>query len=123
MTGALAEPRPADLRKASTMASLTVATTQFALRPETSVEGYLTHTEDLVRQAVAQGAEVVVFPELASTGLLAAIADHQVTTQTITSDYWQALPVHLQPLVEGIADSQPTKKAQVARRKISRTRT
>jgi predicted amidohydrolase len=86
------------------MASLTVATTQFALRPETSVEKYLAHTEDLVRQAVAQDAEVVVFPELASTGLLAAITDHPVTTETITADYWQALPGHLGPLVEGISD-------------------
>ncbi len=45
-----------------------------------------------MRLSVEQGAELVLFPELASTGLLGAIDDHEVTTKSITSDYWSVLP-------------------------------
>ena len=69
-----------------TKASLKVATTQFELRPENSLQEYLGHMEGLVKRAAEQEAELVLFPELASTGLLGAIDDHEVTTATITSD-------------------------------------
>jgi predicted amidohydrolase len=85
------------------MASLTVATTQLDLRAEATVDGFVGHLDQLVRQAASRGAEVVVFPELASTGLLGAIT-HKVTTQTITADYWEVLPRHLDPIVDGIVD-------------------
>lgn len=75
-----------------TKATLKVASTQFQLRPERDLKQYLTHMEELVRQAAEQGAELVLFPELASTGLLGAVKDHEVTTATITSDYWDFLP-------------------------------
>ena len=91
------------LRKAKPMPSLTVATTQFALRQESNVDEFLDHMDRLVSQAVARGAEVVVFPELASTGLLASITGHQVTTQSITADYWEELPAHLGPIMHGIS--------------------
>ncbi|MDQ0664622.1 putative amidohydrolase [Arthrobacter ulcerisalmonis] len=75
-----------------TKTTLKVASTQFQLRPERDLKQYLTHMEELVRQAAEQGAELVLFPELASTGLLGAVTDHEVTTATITSDYWDFLP-------------------------------
>jgi predicted amidohydrolase len=86
------------------MASLTVATTQLDLRLEATVEGFLSHLDQLVRQAASQGADVVVLPELASTGLLGAITTHEVTTETITADYWEVLPRYLDPIVDGILD-------------------
>ncbi|WP_411374907.1 nitrilase-related carbon-nitrogen hydrolase [Arthrobacter sp. MPF02] len=85
-----------------TKASLRVATTQLQLRPETSLQAYLNHMDGLVKRASAQGAELVLFPELASTGLLAAIEDHEVTTATITSDYWKFLPMFTNDIVNGI---------------------
>lgn len=84
------------------MSTLKVATTQFQLRAERSLEGFLTHVEDSVRQAAEQGAELILFPELASTGLLAGIDGHVVTTATISSDYWNELPPLLEPLIQGL---------------------
>lgn len=75
-----------------TTASLKVATAQFQLRSEKSLEQFLGHMEEIVARAAARRAAIVLFPELASTGLLGSIADHEVTTETITSDYWKALP-------------------------------
>jgi predicted amidohydrolase len=85
------------------MADLTVATTQFELRAETSLAAFLEHMEHLVQQAAERGAEVVLFPELASTGLLAAITSHQTTTQTITADYREILSVHTDAIVDAIS--------------------
>jgi predicted amidohydrolase len=85
------------------MASLTVAAVQLGLRAESSVEGFLNHLAGLVREAARQGAEAVLFPELASTGLLGAIADHSVTTESITSDYWDVLPAFTDGIVDGLS--------------------
>jgi predicted amidohydrolase len=85
-----------------TKASLKVATTQFELRPEKSLQEYLGHMEGLVKRAAEQKAELVLFPELASTGLLGAIDDHEVTTATITSDYWKFLPEFTDAIVHDL---------------------
>jgi predicted amidohydrolase len=82
--------------------TLKVATSQFGLRREESVEGFVDHLEQLVARAATAHAELVVFPELASTGLLASITGHQVTTQTVPSDYWNELPALTQQIVEGV---------------------
>jgi predicted amidohydrolase len=84
------------------MASLTVATVQFALEAEETVEGFLEHVDSLAGQAAARGASVVLFPELASTGLLASISDHEVTTETVASDYWKVLPQYTDQIVDGL---------------------
>lgn len=81
--------------------TLTIAVTQFELRPERTLEDFLAHVESRVAQAAAEGAEVVLFPELASTGLLASITDHQVTTTSIDSDYWNVLPTFTDAMVAG----------------------
>jgi predicted amidohydrolase len=84
------------------MASLTVAAVQFALKAESTVEEFVDHMDSLVGKAAAQGAAVVLFPELAGTGLLASITDHVVTTKTITSDYWNVLPQYTGPIVTAL---------------------
>lgn len=86
------------------MSSLSVASVQFEMRSEPTVEGFIQHMEDLVNQAVERGAEVVLFPELASTGLLGSIRTHEVTLETITSDYWDVLPTYLDAIRDGIRD-------------------
>src|SRR5438105_3703277 len=85
------------------MASLTVATVQLALRAESSPDQLLEHMRGLVNEAVEQGGEVVLFPELASTGLLGVITDHDVTTETVASDYWHVLPTFTDRLVQGMS--------------------
>jgi predicted amidohydrolase len=84
------------------MSSLTVASAQFALRAEASIEDFVAHVDELVAQAARAGAEVVLFPELASTGLLGSITDHEVTTATISTDYWEVLPAYTDAIVAGL---------------------
>lgn len=84
------------------MSSLAVATVQFQLRPERTFDGFLEHLESWVRASVEGGAELVLFPELASTGLLATIDDHEVTSSTITSDYWHVLPTYADRISAGL---------------------
>jgi len=84
------------------MTTLKIAATQFELRAERSLDEFLAHVEALVRKAAGQGAELVVFPELASTGLLGAISDHAVTTKTVQSDYWNVLPAFTGDLLAGL---------------------
>jgi predicted amidohydrolase len=53
------------------MTSLRVATVQFDLRAEASFDSFAFHLTSIVERAVAEGAELVVLPELVTTGLLA----------------------------------------------------
>ena len=84
------------------MASLTVASVQLDLMAEATVDQFLSHLDTLVGKAAAHGAEVVLFPELASTGLLASISDHTVTTETVASDYWNVLPNYTDTIIGGL---------------------
>ena len=84
------------------MVALTVASAQFDMRAEPSLAAFLTHMEGLVRTASERGASAILFPELASTGLLGAIEDHEVTSATITADYWERLPEHTDAIVDGL---------------------
>lgn len=84
------------------MVSMTVATVQLELRAERTVDQFLAHLASLVRAAAERGAKAVLFPELASTGLLAAIDDHPVTVDTIASDYWEELPTFTDAIVDGL---------------------
>jgi predicted amidohydrolase len=87
----------------SSASALRVAVTQFELRAERSVDEFLAHVERLVAGAVAHGAELVVFPELASTGLLGAIYDHAVTGDTLHDDYHHFLAPLFDEIAVGIA--------------------
>ena len=83
------------------MPTMRVATVQFELRAERSPEALLNHMESYVDRAARAGARIVVFPELIDTGLLGAIDDHDVTTQTVPDDYWKVLPKFTPALLEG----------------------
>jgi predicted amidohydrolase len=85
------------------MPSLKVATVQFELRAENSVEDFVSHLASHVKSAADQGAEVVVFPELASTGLLGSITEHEVTSHTVSEDYRHGLSGLLDEIVDGIS--------------------
>ncbi len=85
------------------MPRLPVATVQLEMRAEKSPEQFVSHLADLVERAAARGAELVVFPELASTGLLGMITDHEVTSGTIADDYWHGLSRLLDEIVDGVS--------------------
>jgi len=80
-----------------------VATTQFQLRAEQSVEAFADHLEALVAKAARGGADVVVFPELVDTGLLGAIRGHEVTVASLHDDYWNELTEFTPRIVEHFA--------------------
>ena len=75
----------------------------FELRREPSVAAWLEHVEGLVRQAAEAGAGLVLLPELAGTGLLAAITDHPVSTASVVADYREVLPGFTADVVAGLA--------------------
>lgn len=81
------------------MVSVTVASVQFALRAERSVDEFVAHLEGLVRDAAERGATAVLFPELASTGLLGAI-EPPATVETVASRYRAELPSFTGRVVE-----------------------
>lgn len=81
------------------MNSLRIATVQFELRQERSLKEYFAHVEGLVAEAVEHGAELVVFPEFASSGLLASITDREVSARTVGDHYRNDLA----PLADAIA--------------------
>ncbi|MCA4134822.1 nitrilase-related carbon-nitrogen hydrolase [Arthrobacter sp. M4] len=54
------------------MSQLRIAAAQFALRPEPSLEALSQHVSSLVEGAAADGAQLVLLPELVTTGLLAS---------------------------------------------------
>jgi predicted amidohydrolase len=83
------------------MSSLHVAVTQLELRPEATLQGFLAHLQDLVARAAEAGAEVVVLPELASTGLLASLA-HRSRMATVADDYRHGLTAYTGAIVDGL---------------------
>jgi predicted amidohydrolase len=82
-------------------ATLRVAAVQFELRPEPDVEHFTGHVESVVTRAAEAGAELVVLPELASTGLLASDPDAaEIRVADVAAAYRRIFP----PCVELIAD-------------------
>lgn len=84
------------------MSKLTIAVTQFELRAEVSVAGYLEHIDGLVEGAVEAGADLVVFPELASTGLLAMVGDGDLSSHDLDEAYWSHLSQVTPDIVDGL---------------------
>jgi predicted amidohydrolase len=84
------------------MSTLRIAAVQFQLRAEPSLEAYLDHVDDAVSKSAAAGADVVLLPELASTGLLGSIADHVVTAATVADDYRDVLARQTPIIVEAL---------------------
>ena len=68
-------------------AELSVAPVQFDLRAEPTLETFLDHVEEVVDHAARAGGEVVVLPELVTTGLLAT---HPSAEQLTVADLGEA---------------------------------
>ena len=80
---------------------LRVAAVQLELRAEADLERFATHVSTVVGQAADAGAELVVLPELASTGLLASDPDAaSLRVADVPAAYRRIFP----PCVEPIAD-------------------
>lgn len=86
------------------MSTFRIASVQLELRREPTVNAYLDHVGELVSAARDETAELVVFPELASTGLLGTITDHEVTSTSVSDDYWKVLAGHEREIVDGLVD-------------------
>lgn len=75
------------------MNGLRVATTQFELRPESGLDALVEHVAGVVKQAAGTGAELVVLPELVTTGLLASAPDAEaMTVAGLTTTYRELFP-------------------------------
>jgi predicted amidohydrolase len=83
------------------MRTLTVTAVQFELRAEPTFHAFATHVTDVVEAAAADGAELVVLPELATTGLLASHPDAAaLTTADVATAYRHVFPPLTEPLVD-----------------------
>lgn len=83
------------------MTTLKVALVQFRLQREPSLEHFLHHVEEIVAEAARLEADLVVLPELASTGLLASLG-HEVTVATVADDYRHGLASYYEDIVDGL---------------------
>nr|WP_296773470.1 nitrilase-related carbon-nitrogen hydrolase [Rhodococcus sp. (in: high G+C Gram-positive bacteria)] len=73
--------------------SITVAAVQMEMRRESTVDDFKAHLADIVRQAVAQGAELVLLPELSTSGLLATHRDvDELTAADMSQAYRDIFP-------------------------------
>lgn len=85
------------------MSSLSVAATQFELRPERTFDDFEKHVTEFVRAAAAGGADVVLLPELTTTGLLASHPDaEQLTLRDLDEAYRFVFPSHTARFVDAI---------------------
>jgi predicted amidohydrolase len=75
---------------------LTVAPVQFDLRAEPTLNTFLDHVESAVDGAARSGGEVVVLPELVSTGLLATHPSAGELTVADLGDVYRAVFPHYQ---------------------------
>lgn len=88
---------------------LSVAPVQFDLRAEGTIEGFFDHVESAVDAAAGAGGEVVVLPELVTTGLLAShpraeqltVAELGDAYRTVFPQYEEAYAEELRALATG----------------------
>lgn len=73
------------------MSRLRIATTQFALRAEPSLEAFGEHVASVVAEAAASEAQVVLLPELVTTGLLASHPDLEALTPSRIDEVYRDL--------------------------------
>ncbi len=81
------------------MTTLRVSTVQFELRAEPDFAAFARHLTDIVESAVAEGAELVVFPELCTTGLLAS---HPQASELSVNDVSDAYRAVFPPLIDSL---------------------
>ena len=82
--------------------TLRVAAVQFSLTAEKTLEDFLAHKEKLIKEAASNGAEVVLFPELSSTGLLGSVSGSNVDASSLRDHYWTTLPSKTEEIIEGL---------------------
>jgi predicted amidohydrolase len=83
------------------MRTLEVTAVQFELRAEPNFETFAAHLTDVVEAAAAEGTELVVLPELATTGLLAAHPGAATLTVRELADAYRAV---FSPLTEQLVE-------------------
>ncbi|WP_423181255.1 nitrilase-related carbon-nitrogen hydrolase [Arthrobacter sp. NyZ413] len=87
------------------MTRLKIAATQFALRPETSLDVFFEHVSDLVQRAAGAGAELVLLPELVTTGLLASHPDSaELSPDRVDEVYRTLFPLIADHYVDRMSD-------------------
>ncbi|NKX56679.1 nitrilase-related carbon-nitrogen hydrolase [Arthrobacter mobilis] len=73
------------------MSRLRIATAQFALRAEPSLEVFGEHVASVVAEAAAARAQVVLLPELVTTGLLASHPDPEALAPSRVDEVYRSL--------------------------------
>lgn len=87
------------------MTTLRVTTVQFELRAEADFTTFARHLSDVVESAVVDGAELVVFPELCTTGLLASHPRAgELKVSDVADAYREVFPPLTEPLIELLCD-------------------
>jgi predicted amidohydrolase len=80
---------------------LNVAPVQFDLRAEPTLDGFLEHVESVVDDAARAGGELVVLPELVTTGLMATHpAPERLTVADLGEAYREVYPQYYEPYSE-----------------------
>jgi predicted amidohydrolase len=83
------------------MRTLRVTAVQFELRAEPSFAAFAEHLTSVVEAAVGEGTDLVVLPELATTGLLASHpAADSLTVDDLSAAYREVFPAVTERLVE-----------------------
>ena len=86
-------------------AVLRVAAVQLELRAEPDLEHFATHVATVVGRAAQAGAELVVLPELASTGLLASDPDAaMLRVADVPAAYRRIFPPCVEPLADVVRE-------------------
>lgn len=94
---------------------LSVAPVQFGLRAEPTLETFLDHVEAVVDDAARAGAEVVVLPELVTTGLLATHPSaNQLTVADLGEAYRAVFPQYEEAYAERLRALASAKGAWIA---------
>src|SRR3954449_7502009 len=83
------------------MRALTVTAVQFELRAEPTFDAFAAHVTAVVDAAASEGAELVVLPELVTTGLLASHPDAAtLKVNDLSRAYREVFPPLTDQLVE-----------------------
>ena len=96
------------------MSRLRVAVAQFELRAEPSFDAFHAHVTGIVDEAVDRGAELVVLPELVTTGLLATVTDHVPVAASVAQDYRTVFPSFTDDLVEAYRSLATSRQITIA---------
>lgn len=83
---------------------LNVAAIQFELLQEQSLDAHVSHMEALTAEAVESGAQLIVFPEFSSVGLLATLPEHESVSATVAADYRDFLAPMFPAIASRLAD-------------------